>query len=108
MSDGFLFDPLRYGTGKEPRVRREAIPATTVNRGAWHLVLHAGGRPFPLAHRLQYKVTTVSVDGKARITPWAVGMRWEGGWLTRCGVVGAALDLPSGPVQVCPKCSQTT
>lgn len=102
-----LFDADRYGPGREPRVKHEVIPETVVNQGAWHLIVRRGKEPYPLAHKLEYKVTTVIHDGKQRITPWAEGMRWEGGFKTPCGLVGAALDLPvDANVNVCPRCRE--
>lgn len=105
MTAPFLFDPLPFGAGTEPRQRHEPEIATAINRGDWFLILRKGKEPYPLAHKLLMKITTITARGKQHVVALEDGARWEGGWRTRCGINGAALDLPTDSVvQVCPKC----
>jgi hypothetical protein len=100
-----LFNADLYGPGRPERKRSQPDTGRRVqNRGDWHIVVRRGKPPYPLAHRLAYKMTKVLVDGKWHVTAWSEGKRWEGGWVTRCGLVGATVELPEGPVQACEKC----
>jgi hypothetical protein len=104
-----MFDATTYGPGpgKPTRAKPEPpAPRLVYNNGEWYIVTHHKKTPHDLAHRLDMKMTTTYRLGRAHITGWDGRSPWQGAWKTRCGLIGAVVELPHGDVNACPACER--